>query len=62
MPNSKMDILSVEAAELKDFDSAAVKSQLADAKKNLDSTNENVAAEASIEVEVLEALNAALSK
>lgn len=62
MPNSKMDILSVEAAALKDFDSAAVKSQLADAKKNLDSTNENVAAEASIEVEVLEALNAALSK
>ncbi|KAF6006856.1 hypothetical protein HII12_004780 [Brettanomyces bruxellensis] len=62
MPNSKMDILSVEAAALKDFDSAAVKSQLADAKKNIDSTNENVAAEASIEVEVLEALNAALSK
>ncbi len=61
-PGSKMNILSVEGAALKDFDSAAVKSQLAEAKKNLESTNKSVAAEASIEVEVLDALSAALSK
>ncbi|QPG76748.1 delta subunit of the central stalk of mitochondrial F1F0 ATP synthase, atp16 [Brettanomyces nanus] len=60
MPGSKMDILSIEAHPLEDFDASAVKAQLAEAQKNVESADEEVAAEAAIEVEVLEALSAAL--
>lgn len=60
MPGSKMDILTIEAHKLEDFDAVAVKSQLAEAKKNADSSDKNVAAEAGIQIEVLEALSAAL--
>lgn len=60
LPNSKMDIISIEAYPLESFDASAVKTLLAEAEKNASSTDETVAAEASIEVEVLEALQAAL--
>ncbi|VEU19632.1 DEKNAAC100530 [Brettanomyces naardenensis] len=59
-PDSKIDILSIEAHKLDEFDANAVKTQLAEAQKNAESTDEHAAAVASIEVEVLEALNAAL--
>jgi F-type H+-transporting ATPase subunit delta len=60
LPDSKIAINSVEAFPLDAFDKSSVKTLLAEAQKNAASSDELVAAEASIEVEVLEALSAAL--
>ncbi|GMM44335.1 F1F0 ATP synthase subunit delta [Pichia kluyveri] len=60
LPDSKISITSVEAFPLDAFDKSSVKTLLAEAQKNAASSDELVAAEASIEVEVLEALNTAL--
>ncbi|GMM28039.1 F1F0 ATP synthase subunit delta [Martiniozyma asiatica (nom. inval.)] len=60
LPDSKVSITTTEAFALESFEPATVKSLLAEAQKNATSADETVAAEASIEVEVLEALEAAL--
>lgn len=60
LPDSKISITSVEAFPLDAFDAPTVKTLLAEAQKNAASSDEQVAAEASIEVEVLEALATAL--
>lgn len=60
LPGSKVSITTPEAFPLESFDAATVKSLLAEAVKNSASADEKIAAEASIEVEVLEALSAAL--
>lgn len=60
LPDSKVSITTTEAFALESFEPATVKSLLAEAQKNAASADETVAAEASIEVEVLEALEAAL--
>lgn len=60
LPDSKIAITSVEAFPLDSFEPSTVKTLLAEAQKNASSADEKVAAEASIEVEVLEALSTAL--
>ncbi|KAG0687202.1 delta subunit of the central stalk of mitochondrial F1F0 ATP synthase, atp16 [Pichia californica] len=60
LPDSTIAITTVEAFPLSDFEPATVKNLLTEAKKNATSSDEKVAAEASIEVEVLEALTTAL--
>lgn len=60
LPDSKVSITTPEAFPLEAFDAASVKTLLAEAVKNSASADEKIAAEASIEVEVLEALSAAL--
>lgn len=60
LPDSKIAITAVEAFPLDAFDAATAKNLLAEAQKNAASSDEKVAAEASIEVEVLEALTTAL--
>lgn len=59
-PDSTLSITSVEAFPLEKFSQENVRSLLAEANKNTSSTDEKVAAEAAIQVEVLEALQAAL--
>ncbi|ODQ47413.1 hypothetical protein PICMEDRAFT_15363 [Pichia membranifaciens NRRL Y-2026] len=60
LPDSSIAITTVEAFPLDAFDASTVKTLLTEAKKNAASSDEKVAAEASIEVEVLEALTTAL--
>lgn len=57
-PGSTLSITTVEAFEASAFSAEAIKTQLAEAQKNVNSSDEAVAAEASIQVEVLEALQA----
>ncbi|ODV95109.1 hypothetical protein PACTADRAFT_49858 [Pachysolen tannophilus NRRL Y-2460] len=57
-PDSKLNITAIEAFTPDSFSPEAIKSQLTEAQKNLSSADEAVAAEAAIEVEVLEALAA----
>lgn len=57
-PGSTLSITAIEAFEATDFSADAIKTQLAEAQKNLTASDEAVAAEASIQVEVLEALQA----
>ncbi|KGK39456.1 hypothetical protein JL09_g1386 [Pichia kudriavzevii] len=61
LPESKIAITSVEAFPLDSFEPSTVKTLLAEAQKKADSSDELAAAEASIEVEVLEALSTALN-
>ncbi|KAG7696264.1 hypothetical protein KL930_003291 [Ogataea haglerorum] len=58
VPGSKLNISTVEAHPLDAFSSENIKSLLAEAQKNASSADETVAAEAAIEIEVLEALQA----
>ncbi|KAG7879309.1 hypothetical protein KL935_002963 [Ogataea polymorpha] len=60
LPGSKLSISTVEAHPLDAFSSENIKSLLAEAQKNASSADETVAAEAAIEIEVLEALQAAV--
>ncbi|ESW97704.1 F0F1-type ATP synthase, epsilon subunit (mitochondrial delta subunit) [Ogataea parapolymorpha DL-1] len=60
VPGSKLSISTVEAHPLDAFSSENIKSLLAEAQKNASSADETVAAEAAIEIEVLEALQAAV--
>lgn len=60
LPDSTISITTVEAFPLDAFETSTVKTLLTEAKKNAASSDEKVAAEASIEVEVLEALATAL--
>lgn len=55
-PGNKLTISAIEAFKPDQFDAAAVKSSIADAQKRAASSDEVVAAEATIELEVLEAL------
>lgn len=55
-PESKLSITAVEAYPLDSFNVQAIKSKLDEAQKNLASSDENAAAEAAIEVEILTAL------
>lgn len=55
-PGSTLSITAIEAFEPSAFSPEAIKTQLAEAQKNLTSSNEVEAAEAAIRVEVLEAL------
>lgn len=57
-PGSTLSITTIEAFEPTAFSPEAIKSQLTEAQKNATSSDEVVAAEASIQVEVLEALQA----
>ncbi|ODV83159.1 hypothetical protein CANARDRAFT_30252 [[Candida] arabinofermentans NRRL YB-2248] len=59
LPDSKLNITTVEAYTLDSFSPETVKSLLAEAQKNVSSADETIAAEAAIEIEVLEALQAA---
>lgn len=59
-PDSTLSITSVEAFPLESFSKDSVRSLLAEASKNTSSSDEETAAEAAIQVEVLEALQAAL--
>ncbi|SCU80421.1 LAME_0B03070g1_1 [Lachancea meyersii CBS 8951] len=59
-PDSTLSINSVEAFSLDSFSSENVKSLIAEANKNTSSSDEKVAAEAAIQLEVLEVLQAAL--
>jgi F-type H+-transporting ATPase subunit delta len=61
-PNSQLCVNAVEAFALEDFSADAIKSNLADAVRRQGQGGEEEKVEASIEVEVLEALQAALSK
>lgn len=54
---SKLAINVVEAFAPEDFSAETVKTLLAEAQKNATSSDESVAAEAKIEIEVLEALS-----
>ncbi|CDK27578.1 unnamed protein product [Kuraishia capsulata CBS 1993] len=56
LPGSQLSINAIEAYALDSFSIEAIKSQLSEAQKNLTSADEAIAAEAAIEVEVLEAL------
>ncbi|RLV89764.1 ATP synthase subunit delta mitochondrial [Spathaspora sp. JA1] len=56
-PGNKLTISAIEAFKPEQIDSHAVKNLIADAQKRADSTDEVVAAEATIELEVLEALS-----
>lgn len=55
-PGNKLTISAIEAFKPEQFDPEAVKSLIADAQKRAASSDEVVAAEANIELEVLEAL------
>ncbi|EDK47076.1 ATP synthase F1 subunit epsilon [Acetobacter pasteurianus] len=55
-PGNKLTISAIEAFKPEDFDVNAVKNMISDAQKRAESGDEKVAAEASIELEVLEAL------
>ncbi|KAH3679609.1 hypothetical protein WICMUC_000841 [Wickerhamomyces mucosus] len=57
-PGSTLSITAVEAFEPTAFSPESIKSQLAEAQKNVSSSDEAVAAKAAIQVEVLEALQA----
>lgn len=59
-PDSTLSITSVEAFPLESFSQENVRSLLSEAQKNASSSDEVVAAEAAIQLEVLEALQAAL--
>lgn len=59
-PDSTLSINSVEAFPLDSFSQENVRSLVAEANKNASSSDEKVAAEAAIQLEVLEALQAAL--
>ncbi|GMG20091.1 unnamed protein product [Ambrosiozyma monospora] len=59
LPNSKVNISTVEAFKLEDFSAEKVKTLLAEAQKNAASADEAVSAEANIQIEVLESLQAA---
>ncbi|CAR25625.1 hypothetical protein ZYGR_0A01900 [Zygosaccharomyces rouxii] len=59
-PDSTLCVTSVEAFPLESFSQENVKSLISDANKNLSSSDEKVAATAAIQLEVLEALQAAL--
>ncbi|GME74849.1 unnamed protein product [Ambrosiozyma monospora] len=59
LPNSKVNITTVEAFKLEDFSAENVKTLLAEAQKNAASADEAVSAEANIQIEVLESLQAA---
>ncbi|GCE99663.1 delta subunit of the central stalk of mitochondrial F1F0 ATP synthase, atp16 [Zygosaccharomyces mellis] len=59
-PDSTLCVTSVEAFPLESFSQENVKSLISDASKNLNSSDEKVAATAAIQLEVLEALQAAL--
>lgn len=59
-PDSTLCITSAEAFPLESFSAENVRSLLTEAQKNVSSSDEVVAAEAAIQVEVLEALQAAL--
>ncbi|ODQ66432.1 hypothetical protein NADFUDRAFT_8412, partial [Nadsonia fulvescens var. elongata DSM 6958] len=56
-PGSELSINAVEAFAIEDLSAESVKSLLAEAQKNASSSDEKVAAEAAIEVEVLEAVS-----
>jgi F-type H+-transporting ATPase subunit delta len=55
-PGSTLSITAIEAFEPSQFSAESIKTQLAEAQKDLTSSNEVEAAEAGIRVEVLEAL------
>nr|Q6C877.2 RecName: Full=ATP synthase subunit delta, mitochondrial; AltName: Full=F-ATPase delta subunit; Flags: Precursor [Yarrowia lipolytica CLIB122] len=55
-PDSELSVNSIEAFQAEDFSPEAIKSLTAEAQKNAQSADEAVAAEAEIELEVLEAL------
>lgn len=57
-PGSTLSITAIEAFDPSSFSTESIKSQLTEAQKNLTSSDEAVAAEAAIQVEVLEALQA----
>ncbi|KAL6944702.1 delta subunit of the central stalk of mitochondrial F1F0 ATP synthase, atp16 [Hanseniaspora osmophila] len=59
-PDSVLNITSVEAFPLEEFDSSAIKSLIQEASKNVTSSNEEVATKAQIELDVLENLQASL--
>ncbi|AAS52677.1 AEL008Wp [Eremothecium gossypii ATCC 10895] len=59
-PDSTLSITSVEAFPLDSFSAENVRALLAEAQKNAGAADSRVAAEASIQIEVLEALQAAL--
>ncbi|EDO16265.1 hypothetical protein Kpol_1053p1, partial [Vanderwaltozyma polyspora DSM 70294] len=59
-PDSTLSITSAEAFPLDSFSSENIRNLLAEANKNKSSTDTKVAAEADIQIEVLEALQAAL--
>lgn len=59
-PNSSLSITSVEAFPIESFSHESVKALLTEAQKNVSSGDKVVATEATIQIEVLEALNAAL--
>ncbi|CCH45593.1 hypothetical protein BN7_5176 [Wickerhamomyces ciferrii] len=55
-PGSTLSITAIEAFEPSAFSAEAVKTQLAEAQKNVNNSDEAIAATAAIQVEVLEAL------
>lgn len=55
-PGNKLTISAIEAFKTDQIDISAVKNLIADAQKRAESSDEKVAAEANIELEVLEAL------
>lgn len=55
-PGNKLTISAIEAVKPDQIDASAVKNLIADAQKRAESSDEVVAAEANIELEVLEAL------
>ncbi|ODV60496.1 F1F0 ATP synthase subunit delta [Ascoidea rubescens DSM 1968] len=55
-PNSKLSITAIEAFPLDSFDSNEIKAQITEAQKDLTSQDQEVAAEASIKLELLQAL------
>ena len=57
-PESVLNLNAVDAYPLEDFSASEVKTLLANAQKNLTSSDEGAATQAKIEVEVLEALAA----
>ncbi|KAH3901089.1 F1F0 ATP synthase subunit delta SCDLUD_002564 [Saccharomycodes ludwigii] len=59
-PDSTLTVTAAEAFPLEQFDPSAVRSLKDEAKKNISSSDEKVAAEANIQLEVLEVLEAAL--
>ncbi|CEP63956.1 F1F0 ATP synthase subunit delta LALA0_S09e06282g [Lachancea lanzarotensis] len=59
-PGSTLSVNSVEAFPLDSFSSEHVRSLIAEANKNVSSSDEKVSAEAAIQLEVLEVLQAAL--
>ncbi|AOA61021.1 F1F0 ATP synthase subunit delta, mitochondrial [Komagataella phaffii CBS 7435] len=61
-PNSKLSISTIEAFTLDSFSAEEINRLLAESQKNVSSADEAVAAEAAIEVEVLEALQAVVKK